>query len=89
MSKLYMIDVEYFMVAAACFLTLYCIVLKRDPEPFQSIINKHKRNARRAYEKREKFDIHKYQTKAQNRWFIILLYVNGYFRYYKKISTKY
>lgn len=51
MSKLYMIDVEYFMVAAAFFLTLYCIVLKRDPEPFQSIINKHKRNARKAYEK--------------------------------------
>lgn len=44
-----MTEIEIILVASACFLTLYCIVLKRDPEPFQSFINKHKRTARLAY----------------------------------------
>lgn len=42
-------EIKIILVAFACFLTLYCIILKRDPEPFQSFINKHKRSARKAY----------------------------------------
>lgn len=44
-----MTEIEYILVGTACVLTLYCIVLKREPEPFQSFINKHKRTARIAY----------------------------------------
>lgn len=44
-----MTEIEIILVGTACFLTLYCIILKRDPEPFQSFINKHTRNAKLAY----------------------------------------